>query len=108
MSIKPIDLQTLFVKLDEVGKEQSIAKDQAALQQSQAARAQVAKELEEDRRVGESTEESEAQAVKDEDEGQSGSQRRGRKSQDDEQAENAPQKEVVTDPQVGKHIDISG
>ncbi len=51
MGIKPIDLQTLFVKMDEVSKEQSHIKEHSSLQQAQAARAQVVQELKDDHRV---------------------------------------------------------
>ena len=108
MSIKPIDLQTLFVKMAEVSKEQSLVKEQAALQQSQAARAQVVKELEEDHRVTEAPEESEAQAVK-EDELESGGEQQGRQeSKPEGQSDETGGKEVVTDPDVGRHVDLTG
>ena len=68
MSIKPIDLQTLFVKMDDVSKQQALAQDKSAAQQAQAAKEQVAKELEQDNRVTEAGEDRETEAVKDEEE----------------------------------------
>lgn len=108
MSLKPIDLQTLFMKMAEVSKEQSFVKEQAALQQSLAARSQVANELEADHRVTETPEESEAQAVK-EDESESGGEQQGRQEAKSEgQSDNTGGKEVVTDPDVGQHVDLTG
>ena len=108
MSIKPIDLQTLFVKLDDVGRAQSQVKEQSALQQSQAAREQVNKEIEDDRKVNETPQDSETGAIKD-DESESSSERRGgrrQKRRDSQESGKSP--EVVRDPEVGRHIDLSG
>lgn len=108
MSIKPIDLQTLFVKMDEVSKDQSVAKGQSALQQSNAARAQVAKELEEDRQVTQTPENNEDQAVKD-DESENASEKGRRKKGDGENdSDESAGLEVVTDPDVGRHVDLTG
>lgn len=108
MSIKPIDLQTLFVKMNEVSKEQSQVKEQAALQQSQAARSQVTQELEDDHRVTGAPETDEVTSVKDDD--SEGTSERQREEEDNKEAEAAdkPDKEVVTDPDIGRHIDVSG
>ena len=108
MSIKPIDLQTLFVKMDEVSKDQSVAKGQSALQQSNAARAQVAKELAEDRRVTETPENEESQAVKDDESEAAGEKNKHRKAGEDDGVDESSDLEVVTDPEVGRHIDLSG
>ena len=108
MSIKPIDLQSLFAKMDEVSKEQSLAKEHSTLQQSQAARAQVARELEEDKRITESPEDSELDTVKDdEDEKRRGTSKRskneGRDASGDEKG-----RTIVKDQEVGRHIDLTG
>lgn len=106
MSIKPIDLQTLFAKMDEVSKEQALMKEQATLQQSQAARFQVMRKLEEDHMVTQTPAEEETQAIKDNDsnnkqknKGHKRERRRNKSSEND--------KEVVTDPEVGRHINLS-
>jgi len=109
VSIKPIDLQTLFVKMDEVSKEQALAKEHSALQQSQAARAQVVRELEEDRRVSRAPEGTEIIPVKGEDNEESGKRRRLRKkNQNTAQGTKTDTREIVTDPEVGRHVDLSG
>ena len=107
MGIKPIDLQTLFAKLGEVSKEQSLVKEQSSLQQAQAARAQVTKELEEDRRVAETVEDRGTEAVEDENGTESKGGRRGNKDQKDG-AGDEEGREIVTDPEVGRHVDLSG
>ena len=108
MSIKPIDLQTLFVKMDDVSKEQALVKEQAALRQDQAAKAQVAKELAEDRKVTGTPESNEAVAAKDEEsEGGGGSKKRERRD-GETSSEDSNGREVVKDPDVGRHVDLTG
>jgi len=102
MSIKPIDLQTLFAKMDEVSKEQALIKEQSALQQSQAARTQVLRELENDHMVTQTPVEEEAQAVRNND---SNNKKKYKKNKG--RARKDSKKEVLTDPEVGKHINLS-
>ena len=108
MGIKPIDLQTLFVKMGEVGKEQSLIKEQSALQQSHAAKTQVTKEMAEDRKVTGTPEDTEAENIKD---NESSDMPKGEKNKKNEKEQNEDEEcnvEVVTDPEVGRHIDLSG
>ena len=105
MSIKPIDLQTLFVKMDEVSKQQSQIKGQSSLQQSNAARAQIAKELEQDHKVTEVPEENELSNVKDREERRGNENKKQKKPENKEEPE---EPEVLRDPDIGQHIDISG
>ena len=108
MGIKPIDLQTLFVKMGEVGKEQSHIKEQAALQQAQAARSQVTREMADDRKVTAAPEDSEIEKIKD-NESEETSEDEKRKRNDKEKDEDDDSKvEIVTDPEVGRHVDLSG
>jgi len=104
MSIKPIDLQTLFAKMDEVSKEQALMKEQSALQQSQAARSQVLRELEEDRMVTQTPAEDEAQAIRNDDSDKKQKYKKHRKKQNKNPRND---REVVTDPKIGKHINLS-
>jgi hypothetical protein len=109
MGIKPIDLQTLFVKMDEVSKEQALAKDHSALQQSQAARSQVVRELENDRRVSGVPEGNEVLPVNDEEYDESEKRRRRRtKNRTAALEPKTDKREIVTDPEVGRHVDLSG
>lgn len=109
MGIKPIDLQTLFVKMDEVSKEQALAKDHSALQQSQAARSQVVRELENDRRVSGAPEGNEVLPVNDEENDETEKRRRRRSKNRTAALEpKTDTREIVTDPEVGRHVDLSG
>lgn len=108
MSIKPIDLQTLFVKLDEVSKEQNLAKEQAALQQSQAARAQVTKEIQQDHSVNEVPEDRENEAVKDDDEEKQGNNSRRTHDRNREYEDAEDERVILSDPDIGQHVDLSG
>ena len=108
MGLKPIDLQTLFVKMGEVGKEQSLIKEQAALQQSQAARSQVTKEMAEDRRVTETPEDEGTENIKDNESEEAGEGENHKRQSKRKSEENGNSLEVVTDPEVGRHIDLSG
>jgi len=109
MSIRPIDLQTLFVKMDELSKEQAHVKEQAALQQAQAAKEQVARELVEDRQVTETPEGNEVDPLKDDESGETEDQRRRERKKSKGQNETeAEERMVVIDPDVGRHVDLSG
>lgn len=104
MSIKPLDLQTMFVRLNEVSKEQSHNQHAAALQQDQEARKLVEQELQKDSSVHNTEEDKETGKVDDQGEEKQGEQNR---KHSPEQKED-PKKEIVKDPEMGKHIDISG
>ena len=106
MSIKPLDLQTLFMKMPEVGKEQAHLKGSAAAQQAAAAQAQIKKELEQDQSVNELMEDQVTGSVKD-DEGQNNEEEsQNEHPQNDEEPKSS--RSVYSDPDMGKHIDLSG
>ena len=104
MSITPMDLQTMFVRLNDVGKEQNNLKEAVASQQAAGAKLILENEIRQDHSVNKAEEESEAQKLKDEENGES-----QRENNPDDEKEN-PQKEKVVfrDPEIGSHIDISG
>ena len=109
MAIQPIDLQTLFTQLDKVGKNQSVQKE--GLQMQEALQGiQVQKKTDERfQSVNEAQNSGDgAERIKD---------RNARSSQQQEEGEKKnPQNEenidtplrVVTDPALGKNIDVSG
>jgi hypothetical protein len=110
MSIKPIDLQTLFMKLNEVGKEQNLQKEAAALQQDQAAREQVQKELHRDHSVNEAPEQGESEKIRDREgsgENTGGGSGQKRKKDRDEKPEGRDRPVDPVDPDLGQHIDIT-
>ena len=108
MAIQPIDLQTLFTQLDKVGKEQAAQKDGSAIQQAlQGAQAQKKAEeqiqsVNEAQNMGEG-----AERVKDRNtrKRQSDSGKRGHAETSEEEE---PDAEVIRDPSLGTHIDVSG
>ncbi len=108
MSIKPIDLQSLFVKMSEVSKEQSHIKNLAVRQQNQAANVQINKELEEDRRINQSPEDRGLDSIKD---NESENRRDSSKHSQEENAQSATaenNRAVIKDEDVGQNIDLIG
>lgn len=108
MPILPIDLQTAFAQTNQVGKEQAVQKD--ATPQAQAVQgAQIAqKTVRSDSTVNETPpEENEAEKIKDK-AGRGGRRRgegRGKKKAPAE--EKTPAVDVVQDPALGRHVDIT-
>ncbi|HNY22801.1 MAG TPA: hypothetical protein PKO22_11705 [Treponemataceae bacterium] len=112
MAIQPIDLQTLYSQLDKIGKTQ--------IQQQQAAQAlreseQIANRQEAEKKmttVSDVESEDAKTGVVHEREGspeQSQERPKGKPREEPEAAEpEEEKKEIITDPTLGKHIDISG
>lgn len=107
MSIKPLDLQTMFVRLNEVSKEQSQNQHASALQQNQEARKLVEQELLKNSSVNVTEEDKETSKVDEKEEKEQKKEEQRRHSASSETRED-PKKEVVKDPEMGIHIDISG
>ncbi|MFP4152455.1 MAG: hypothetical protein ACLFR8_11805 [Alkalispirochaeta sp.] len=108
MSIQPIDLQTLFVRLSQIGREQSAIKQ--AIAQNQAVTGSEIAQRSKDvgHTVRESSEVSEGPETVQEDEsnqtgtGESPGQR-------PDQREKEPDSETeFTDPDLGQNIDLTG
>ncbi len=102
MSVQPIDLQNLFLRLDQVGREQA-AQQEAALHQQQVTASEIEhKTLQQEHKINRSSEADEGPtSVKDDD----GSHNRQDQSPPEEQQDD---QEIIHDPELGKHIDISG
>ena len=105
MSIKPIDLQTLFSQINHVGKDQAAQKD-ALLMQQTVAGSELAEET---HRQDESV--NEAKAASDgpdsvKEEGHEKSQKRQSKGKSKEQPKE--EKKYYRDPNLGTHVDIEG
>ncbi len=117
MALLPIDLQTLFSQAQQVGKEQAAQKEappaaQAAQGQQLAQRAETR-----DHAVNETHNQEEgAERVKDR--SRRGAQRRGPRDRKEKPgpgkppskppAARPPASNVVSDPDLGRHIDVSG
>lgn len=107
MPIKPIDLQTMFLQLGQVGKQQAAEKDGALLhahlhgEQVHKTETEAAKAVQRPEDAQTATE-----SIKDEDgSGQADQGNEKRREEDD-----SPEKrvETISDPALGGHIDISG
>ena len=110
MAIQPIDVQTLFAKLNQVGKEQAAMKDISAMHQA-AQNTEAIKEgdqkshtvnkpedlAEGPRKINE--EAPEKQQSEEQQENEEEKQAAGEKNEENE---------IFQDPDLGKHIDISG
>ncbi len=106
MSILPIDMQTLFMRLSQVGREQAIEKDAAHLAQALRGNELVRESEEQARTVNETRElEDGPDAVKEE--GQKGGERRERSGEPGAEDDGGEQ-DVFRDPDLGSNIDITG
>jgi ribosome assembly protein YihI (activator of Der GTPase) len=109
VAIQPIDLQTLFTQLDKVGKEQAAQKEGTAIQQAlQGAQAQKKVEeqiqsVNEAQNMGEGAERVKDRNARKRQGGSSG--KRGHAETPDEEE---PGAEIIRDPSLGTHIDVSG
>jgi len=112
MSIKPIDLQTLFLKMNQVGKEQ--AQTRAAVQHSQELQAEKILRMDEhrDHSVNEvDTQDEESSKInKDGGEAQNqGSSHKGDRNAEDGSGKEEGQKNPkYKDPLLGQKIDLEG
>lgn len=105
MPIQPIDLQTLFAQLSNIGKEQAVAKDSSIIAQSIQG-SELAKTKEhEDNSVNQAKELADGPGlIKDEKKKKRESKGEG----DTDKEENKKEKEFFKDPYLGKHIDLQG
>jgi len=106
MSITPLDLQTMFVRLGDVGKEQNHLKEAVASQQAAGAKQIKEDEIRQDHSVNKAEEDSETQKLKDEENNEN--QRENSSDKEKEKEKSHKDKVVFHDPEMGSHIDISG
>jgi len=112
MAIQPIDLQTLFSQMDKVGKVQSEMKEGLAIQQSLQGAVNQRKVDERIRSVNETQDTGDGpERIKDK------KRRREERGAGEKSAGEAPdaedeggkgRSEIVTDPNLGRNIDLSG
>lgn len=106
MSITPLDLQTLFVKMAQVGKDQALIQKSVENQQNREANHLIKKEINRDHSVNKAEEDKDVEKVKDQNSNTSSSDEEnsneGSKEQKDEK------QKYFTDPKLGHNIDISG
>ena len=106
MPLLPIDLQTMFAHMNQVGREQAVQRQVSP--EAQAAQAQniVRRTEERDNSVNETNEVSEGvEQVKEEEERETRRKSQGERRKPGSHSE---KKDVFQDPDLGQHIDISG
>jgi hypothetical protein len=109
MPIRPIDLQTLLMKLSQVGREQAVEKEGPLLQSSiqNAASLRRQAETKEALRAPEDPKDGMLPIQERTGKGQT-ERRRGENDQEGKEAEEASAEEVVRDPDLGANVDLSG
>jgi hypothetical protein len=101
--ILPIDLQTLFSQMSQVGKEQSVQKEGAAIQSSMQNMGLVKQAEQRDASVNESQDVGAGiESLKNE-EKMKQEKKQGKKRQPEKDER---KKEIFTDPALGHHVDI--
>ncbi len=107
MSIQPIDLQTLFMRLSQVGKEQAVMREAEHVAQA-AQGSEIVKHSDESARTVNETKDVEdgPDAIKDEEQ-KSEKRSGGEKGEPHDKAEKE-RKNVFSDPALGNKIDLSG
>jgi len=106
MSIQPIDLQTLFLKMSQVGKDQAVEKDSITLQQSLQGHEIAKRNLHSDNSVNKANNSDSGPEKTKEDKEQSSAKNQGKEKK--EKNKTAENKEILSDPDLGKNIDFSG
>ncbi|TVR68348.1 MAG: hypothetical protein EA427_10560 [Spirochaetaceae bacterium] len=108
MAIQPIDLQTLFVRLSTIGREQSAMK-QAVVQAQTVAGEEIAQRSQDAGHTVHETEEvSEGPEQVNEDETGKNPRGRGETRKQEEEEEAGGDEEVFRDPDLGQNVDLSG
>ncbi len=110
MPIKPIDLQTLFMQMEKVSKEQSQLKEGQAILRSVQGAEQLRREGDRVKAVREAHSSDEGSEKIGDRPGQGKGRRgEGRKREEGDEAEaEGAAAELPADPLVGRHVDIKG
>ncbi len=107
MPITPLDLQTLFVKMGQVGKDQAHVQNASAVQQAARGREISQEELQKDQQVNETPEDREGEKVREKKDEDSGG-KQGSKHRNSGSGEEESRRKSFQDPDVGRNVDISG
>ncbi len=107
MSLLPIDLQTMFLNMDHVGKDQATIKNAINNAQNLQAAELVKNTEQNDNAVNRAKDVEEGTNKVDEEEKQRKRNNSKNKKQNEDNEDN-DNKEIVKDPNLGHHIDITG
>ena len=108
MSVRPIDLQTLFAHLNQVGKDQAVVKSAAALQQSQQARHLIQEMEQKDHSINETNKTEEGMEKVGDQEKQQPSPEEQKKQEEQKKEEQQRSRAFFQDPDLGHNIDLEG
>lgn len=109
MPIRPIDLQTLFMKLGQVGREQAAEKEGAVLQSSVQGAANLRRQADSKEAVRPPEEPKDgAGPVADRSGKGQPEKRRDEGEEEAGQGGEEPREEIVRDPDLGANVDLSG
>jgi len=109
MPLQPIDLQTLFAHLNQVGKQQATLKEGAVLQQVIKGNELAKEARQKDETVNQMQEEQEESAkVREKQSEQGGASFQGERERKRGEEKEEKKKNFFEDPALGKNIDISG
>ncbi|MEM5948639.1 hypothetical protein WKV44_08795 [Spirochaetia bacterium 38H-sp] len=109
MSLQPIDLQTLFTRLQEVGREQGGAKELPLHAQSVQAEEMVKKANQESHSVKQTSKAGEGpEKIKDEKSNQQQKEEREKKKEHEKGKQDSAAVMIVKDSDLGNNIDILG
>jgi hypothetical protein len=108
VALTPLDLQTLFVKMNDVNREQAHLRAAEAQEQSFEAKKLAEEELRKDNSVnpGAENEDMDNRIKEKEEENRRDNERGDRKKESEEKERE--HKEYITDPNLGQHIDLIG
>jgi hypothetical protein len=107
MPILPIDLQTVFAQMANVGREQAVARDVPPLQQTAQAQHMVQTTYTQDRSVNETDDTREGEGVSPRREGGGGAREGEKKGASGSEGEGDERDAAVfRDPALGTHIDV--
>lgn len=108
MSIKPIDLQTLFMHMNQVGRDQAQQKQGLHLQQIIAGSELVREAEQKDSSVNETNPLSDGpENIHEDDDGSRGSRKR-KKGEEEKKESKDNSRKYFNDPDLGNKLDISG
>ena len=110
MPIQPIDLQTLFAHINQVGKEQAALKEGLTAQQAAQASELIKEKKHQDESVNKTGEvdEDNQKIQNDQEKGSSGESSSDHEKENEKPDDKKKKISVFTDPDLGKNIDISG
>ncbi|WP_028974896.1 hypothetical protein [Spirochaeta cellobiosiphila] len=108
MPIHPIDLQTLFIKMNQVGKEQADARNSVVASQEIQNKEEIKKHQQKDNSVNQTSETSDGPDKLKDDNAQGNSESSDKQDSKKSKKEVNPEQNVYKDPDLGSHIDITG